>query len=87
MGSFFSQTATPFSLWNGDIAVESKNLTNITTNKGIPYQGTPKEEFGEVNVFVWEEEKGVDYRLINKLSQEELLKIAESVKKAFRSSL
>lgn len=88
-GSFFSYTATPFYLemWNGDIAVESKGLTKIISKKGTSFRGTQKEEFGDVNVLVWEEEKGVIYRLISKLSHEELLKIAESVKKGVQIKL
>ncbi|USG65720.1 DUF4367 domain-containing protein [Brevibacillus ruminantium] len=89
VASFFSQAAAPFYLemWNGDIAAESKGLTMIATNKGTSYQGTQEENFGNVNVLVWEEEKGVIYRLVSKLSQEELLKIAESVKKGVQIKL
>ncbi|MEJ8545296.1 DUF4367 domain-containing protein [Brevibacillus borstelensis] len=82
-GSFFSQTGLPFYLemWRGDIAAESKGLTKIATKKGAAYQGTQKEAHGDVNVLIWEEEKGILYRLTSKLSQEELVKIAESVEK------
>ena len=89
VGSFFSQTELPFYLemWKGDIVVESKNLTEITTKMGTAYKGTQKDGYGEANVLVWEEEKGIIYRLISKLSQEELVKIAESVKKGNKIEL
>ncbi len=83
VSSFFSQTKMPFYLemWKGDISKESKGLTKITTNKGTAFQGTQKTVNGDANVLIWEEEKGIIYRLIGKLSQAELVKIAESVKK------
>lgn len=89
VGSFFSQSGLPFYLemWKGDILVESKGLTAIQTKKGTAYHGTQKDLFGEAHVLVWEEQSGIIYRLISNLSQEELVKIAESVKNGNKIAL
>lgn len=79
--SFHGKSGHPIfvTMSKGDIGKAAAGLTKITFAKGTAYTGQKKDQFGERNVFLWEEEKGVIYEIASSLDGKELEKFAQSV--------
>lgn len=74
-------------MFKGDIAKESAGLKETTFSKGKGFVGQNKEPFGDRNVFLWEEEKGVIYLIASSEEAGELRKIADSMGKGDYSTI
>ena len=62
-----------------EIAKEVSSLTEVTLTKGKAYVGKRPHEYGDMNLLLWEEEKGIVYQFTSGLAVDELKKMAESV--------
>lgn len=74
-------------MFKGDIAKESTGLKETTFSKGKAFVGQKKDPFGDMNVFMWEEEKGTIYLIASSGEAGELRKIAESMGKGDYSTI
>lgn len=74
-------------MWKGDMGKEAAGLKETPFPKGKAYVGKKPEEFGEMNVLMWEEEKGVFYVMASGLAVEELDKMAQSMGKGDYSTI
>lgn len=63
----------------GEIAKEATGLTEVTITKGKAYAGKRPQEYGDMNLLLWEEDKGIVYQWASGLAVDELKKMAESV--------
>ncbi|MFD2368727.1 DUF4367 domain-containing protein [Brevibacillus sp. GCM10020057] len=79
--SYFGKGGYPIlaKMWKGDIGKEAAGLKETVFPKGKAYVGKKPEEYGEMNIFMWEEAKGVIYMLASGLDVEELDKMAQSM--------
>ncbi|USG67173.1 DUF4367 domain-containing protein [Brevibacillus ruminantium] len=79
--SYHGNAGNPFFLriHPGEAAKERGELKEVSFAKGKAYMGKQPDKYDKMNVFIWEEEKGLVYELASGLSADELKKIAESV--------
>ncbi|MGE5702311.1 MAG: hypothetical protein ACM32O_07270, partial [Clostridia bacterium] len=83
MYSFHGNAGNPIfvEMWKGDIRKEAAGLTKTAFLKGKAYVGKKAEQYGDLNVFMWEEEEGVIYSMASGLPADKLDMIAQSMGK------